>query len=108
MNRRAARIRVLDIEIATAERTPDQAAALLDDAAKALRVRLGELRTAFGRDPRQTRALLLEVFPDGLTWREDKTSSPHRWVIRGDADLGSGIRRATPTRHPTFRSQDSL
>jgi site-specific DNA recombinase len=88
MSKRAARIRVLDVEIATAERTPDQAAAMVADAEAALRARLAQLREAFTGDPRQTRAMLLQLFPDGLTWTEDKSARPHRWVITGAADPG--------------------
>ena len=90
LQQRAARIQVLEAQIATARRTPHELAALVDRVERAVRGGFADLKTALG-DHDDRRQVFQSMFPEGLTFKPERTADGGRqvWRIEGVADLGT-------------------
>lgn len=97
LKQRQARIRYLEIEIATARRAPDMVAEVMATVEATARDKLTRLRETMLDDQEGLRALFLSLFPDGLVFKPAKIRNRRVWSISGDANLGGTKSHGDPT-----------
>lgn len=86
LQRRAARARVLDAQIATARRTPGEVATLVAKVEREARAKVANLRAALTR-PEDLRQVFKAMFPAGVRLQPDRVGKRNVWRIEATADL---------------------
>ncbi len=86
LQRRNARIRVLDAQIAATKRSPAETAALIAKAEDATRAKVDDLRAAL-RDPEERRRVFHAMFPTGIRLHPDRIGKRNVWRIEAVASL---------------------
>ncbi len=98
LQRRSARIRQIEAELASAGRIPQMRRELLAQAQAAARDKLASLRQALAADRAGTREVFQALFPPGsLRFRPTVADGRKVWEIHGTAHLEAGVPlRVTP------------
>jgi len=103
LQQRAARVRVLEAELAAAKRTPDEIAALMTRVEASALERTKDLRSTLTRGG-DLREVFRALFPDGVRLLPDHDGTRQVWKIEARPDLGElaancSKRLVTPTAH---------
>jgi len=88
LRRHSVRLRAVEVELATAKRTPAEMAALMPRVEAGATARLADLRKAPSR-PDDLRQVVLALFPDGIKLIPDEASARQVWKIEARPDLGA-------------------
>ncbi len=86
LQRRSARARVLESQIAAARRTPGEVTELLARVERDARAKVANLRAALTR-PEDLRQVFKAMFPDGVRLLPDRVGKRNVWRIEAAADL---------------------
>ncbi len=86
LRRRNERIRLLEMDVAAAKRTPKMVAEMLAKAEAGVREKLRNLRATLGA-PGNLREVFLEMFPEGLQFHEERVGKSATWKISGSAEI---------------------
>jgi hypothetical protein len=102
LQRRSARIRQIEAELAVAGRLPQMRRDLLAQAQASARQKLASLRQALAADRAGTREAFQALFPPGsLRFRPAVADGRKVWAIHETAHLEAGVPlRVTPPGHP--------
>lgn len=88
MRQRADRIRNLETDLATAERTPEMVRKVVSDAEQAVANKLSDLRSMLGStEEAERRELFRALFPEPLAFEQAEVGRRRIWKIRGSARL---------------------
>ena len=112
LNQRTARIEHLQVQIATARRTPDEVVALMASVEATCRQRLTDLRAAL-TDPSDVREIFLALFPDGLIltpeWAEDDSGNGRRsHLTKGRISGSVCVATPPPGNRKVWRAKGAL